>query len=104
MQIIFKNELLVDLYTNQKTNSNLLQPDIIKSYRKTIAKLNKCQNINELNYYKGLKYQRLRGNLFGYSAVRLNSKYRLIFRELVVNNLSIYTDTLEIVEISNHYQ
>ena len=104
MQIIFKNQLLVDLFTKQKSNSKLIQPDIIKSYRKTIVKLNKCQNINELNYYKCLKYQRLKGNLIGYSAVRLNSKYRLIFRELVVNNLSINTDTLEIIEISNHYQ
>lgn len=104
MQIIFKNQLLIDLFTKQKTNSKLLQPDIIKSYRKIIVKLNKCQNINELSYYKGLNYQRLKGNLLGYSAVRLNSKYRLIFRELVVNNLSINTDTLEIIEISNHYQ
>lgn len=104
MEIIFKNQLLVDLFTNEKINSKQFQPDIIKSYKKTIAKLNKCQNIYELNYYKGLKYQLLRGNLLGYSAVRLNSKYRLIFRELVVNHLSIYTDTLEIIEISNHYQ
>jgi plasmid maintenance system killer protein len=36
-----------------------------------------------------------------YSSIRLNKKYRLIFRE-VYNRLD-FVDTLEIIEISNHY-
>ena len=82
----------------------MFQPDVIKSFKKTIIKLHLCQNITELNFYIGLKYQKLQGNLLGYSSVRLNNKYRLIFKELSLNDISIHTDTLEIIEISNHYQ
>lgn len=104
MQIIFKNQLLVEIYADKKISNSLFQPDVIKSFKKTIIKLHLCQNITELNFYKGLKYQKLQGNLLGYSSVRLNNKYRLIFIELSLNDISIHTDTLEIIEISNHYQ
>ncbi len=38
-----------------------------------------------------------------YSSIRLNKKYRLIFREVHSNLDFGIVDTLEIIEISNHY-
>jgi proteic killer suppression protein len=106
VQIIFKNQLLFDLYEGRKTNNKIFRsnPKIIKQYHLVLLKLRKVDELHQLKQFRGLKYEYLKGNLKGYSSIRLNGKYRLIFREVNSMDENKIATTLEIIEISNHYQ
>lgn len=106
MQIIFKNQLLYDLYEGRKTKNKTFRsnPKIIKQYHLVLLKLRKVDDLFQLKQFRGLKYEQLKGNLKGYSSISLNGKFRLIFREVNSVEKNIITPTLEIIEISNHYQ
>lgn len=99
MEIVIKDQKLLELYIGNR--SKKIQPAIVKKFKDVVYSLSKCRRIEDLNEYKGLRYEKLKGNLAGYSAVRLNNKYRLVFREVIINN---QVGLLEILEISNHYQ
>lgn len=103
MIIIFKDQLLIDLYNGAKVNNRQFRsnPKLISKFQLVIFTLKKVNNIFQLNQYHGLHYEKLKGNLKNYSSVRLDRKYRLIFREVTdgVDNVI----ALEIIEISNHY-
>ena len=103
MQIIFKNQLLFDLYEGRKTNNKIFRsnPKIIKQYHLVLLKLRKVDELHQLKQFRGLKYEHLKGNLKGYSSIRLNGKYRLIFREVNSMDENKIATTLEIIEISN---
>ena len=105
MNIVFKDQLLIDLYDGTRTYHNQFRsnPGIIKKFRSALVIIQNIEKLSQLFNYPGLHYEKLKGNLNMYSSIRLNKKYRLIFRE-VHNNLDFgIVDTLEITEISNHY-
>lgn len=103
MNIVFKNQMLADLYDGKRINNKLFRsnPVLIKKYQIVLLFIKSIENVSQLNTYPGFHYEKLKGNLNMYSSIRLNKKYRLIFRE-VYNRLD-FVDTLEIIEISNHY-
>lgn len=66
---------------------------------KTMAKIRSVNNVSELANHKSLNYEQLRGNLKGFSSVRIgyNSKYRLLFTEHEDGIL------IKLIEINEHY-
>lgn len=103
MKIIFKDQLLVELYDGTKVNNRMFRsnPKLISKFQLLILKLKQVNNISQLYQFHGLHYEKLKGNLNGYSSVRIDRQYRLIFREIIAD---INSDVvLEIIEISNHY-
>ena len=105
MDFTFKNQLLFDLYEGRRTNNKMFRsnPHLIKRYKLALSKIQKIDNLNQLTQFPGLHYERLRGNLNGYCSIRLDKKYRLIFREVFADYSITIVDSLEIFEISNHY-
>lgn len=73
------------------------------SFRKDLAnvmnKLKLVDTVAELNDIKSLNYKPLKGNLQGYSSIRIGfkSKYRLLFTE---HDGGI---TIKLIEINEHY-
>ena len=106
MNIVFKNQLLIDLFEGKRTyyykqfSSN---QSILKKFRSTLVIIENIEKLSELYNYPGFHYEKLKGNLNMYSSIRLNKKYRLIFREVNSNFHFGIVDTLEIIEISNNY-
>lgn len=81
MDISFNNKLLEDLYVGNKVTDKQFRsnPALVKQYIKTVKKLQSVQKVEQLFQYAGLNYEKLKGNLAGYSSVRINNQYRLIF-------------------------
>lgn len=104
MQIIFKNQLLLDLYTGRKVNNFKIQKVIIKKFIIVINELSAIKEIDELKKHIGLNYKKLKGDMKGVSSVRLNRKFRLLFNELSLDSEQSKIEVLEILEISNHYE
>jgi len=105
VEIIFKSQVLFDLYVGKvvvkKQFSSI--PIVVKKFQSVIVIFKNIEKLTDLYIYPGLHYEKLKGNLNIYSSIRLNRKYRLIFREVQSNIETGIVDTLEIIEISNHY-
>ena len=59
--------------------------------------------MEQLFQFHGLNYEKLKGNLAGYSSVRINKQYRLIFEEVSNTNEPFEIVLLKLEEISKHY-
>jgi len=105
VKIVFKDQLLLDLYTGNKINNKQFRsnPNLVEKFQLVISRIRKMDDLNQMKQYPAFRYEKLKGKLDGYSSIRLDRKYRLIFREVYfdyqLNNLKY----LEIIEISNHY-
>ena len=82
MQIVFQKEYLSELYYNGKSNDkkHRFQPDIVKRYTNVINALASANRIEDLFPLRSLNYEVLEGDLMGYESVRVNDKYRVLFR------------------------
>lgn len=105
VEIIFKSQILFDLYEGRVVSKKHFSsiPMVVKKFQSVIIIFKNIEKLTDLYIYPGLHYEKLKGNLNRYSSIRLNKKYRLIFRELQSNIEPGIVDTLEIIEISNHY-
>ena len=106
MDISFNNQLLIDLYEGKKITDKQFRsnPALTKQYVKTVNKLKSVQKVEQLFQYVGLNYEKLKGNLKGYSSVRINNQYRLIFEEVASENEPFAIVLFKLEEISNHYE
>jgi proteic killer suppression protein len=106
MEISFNNQLLRDLYVGNKTTDKQFRsnPTLIKQYIKTVKKLESVNKVEQLFQFHGLNYEKLKGNLAGYSSVRINDQYRLIFEEIINKNEPFEVILFLLEEISKHYE
>lgn len=105
MDISFSEPKLAALYEGQKvTDKNFrFPPELIRQYIKTVKKLESVTRIEQLFQFSSLNYEKLKGDLKGFSSVRINKQYRLIFQEIQSDDAPFEIVLLDIVEISNHY-
>lgn len=105
VEIIFKDQLLLDLYVGEKINNKQLMsnPILIRKYRKTIKILRASEDLYNLSKITGLNYEKLQGNLNRYSSVRIDKKFRLIFKVVYDQIDDEKLSHFEIIKISNHY-
>lgn len=106
MKVIINDSELADLYEGKKITNRLLRsnPQLAKQFVKVINWLRAIDKIEELYRNNSLNYEKLIGDWNGYSSVRLNRKYRLIFKEIVSNVEPFEVLLIAVKEISNHYQ
>ena len=105
MDISFNNRLLIDLYEGNKIKDKQFQsnPNLVKQFVKTVNKLKSVEKVEQLFQYAGLNYEKLKGNFKGYSSVRINNQYRLIFEEVAAKEEPFQIVLFHLEEISNHY-
>jgi len=106
MEILFNNQLLEDLYVGNKITDRQFRsnPALVKQYIKTVKKLQSIDKIEQLFQFAGLNYEKLKGNFSGYSSVRINQQYRLIFEEIANTKEPFEIVLLQLEEISKHYE
>jgi len=107
MRVRFNTDELARLYStplDQIKGKLQYSRDIIKQYKKKIIILLTINGINELKEYKGLNFERLKGDLKDYYSIRLNKQYRLLFKIVEETEAEIIIDELLITEISKHYE
>jgi proteic killer suppression protein len=106
MEIYFNSQLLINLYEGNKVTDKEFRsnPTLVKQYIKTVKKLQAVIKVEELYQFAGLNYEKLKGNLKGYSSVRINIQYRLIFEEIASDTAPVEIVLFKLEEISKHYQ
>lgn len=106
MNIEFNNQLLIDLYEGNKVTDKQFRsnPTLVKQYIKTVNKLKAAEKVEQLFQFAGLNYEKLKGNLKGYSSVRINNQYRLIFEEIASDKEPFEIVLFKLEEISKHYE
>lgn len=107
MRVRFSTEELAILYStplDQIKGKLQYSREIIKQFKKKVIILLTISGINELKEYKGLNFERLKGDLKDYYSIRLNIQYRLLFKIVKETEDEIIIDELLITEISNHYE
>ncbi len=94
------------MYVGNKVSDKQFRgnPTIVKQYIKTIARLKSVDKVEQLYQYKGLNYEKLKGNLSKYSSVRINDQYRLIFEEVANDKEPFEIVLFQLDEISKHYE
>ena len=105
MQIVFQKEYLSELYYNGKSSDkkHRFQPDIVKRYTHVINTLISANRIEDLFSLRSLNYEKLEGDMKGYESVRVNDKYRVIFRSEKVESEQLIT-ICNIIDLTNHYK
>ncbi len=106
MEIKFQKEYLADIYqgTIKKYKEYKSNKPLVVQYIKVINKLKSITKKEQLYQIKSLRYEKLTGNLKGYSAVAVNMQYRIIFTEVASASDELTIDIFEIEELSKHYE
>lgn len=77
----FGDSITEDLFHGRQTSRiRHLPKDIITPAIHKLDMLNAAQNINDLRSPPSNHLEQLRGNLTGYYSIRINDRYRLVFR------------------------
>lgn len=105
MHIVFQKEYLSELYYNGKSSDkkHRFQPDIVKRYTHVINTLISANRIEDLFPLRSLNYEKFEGDMKGYESVRVNDKYRVIFRSEKVESEQLIT-ICNIIDLTNHYK
>jgi len=106
MEISFNSQLLIDLYEGRKVTDKQFRsnPTLVKEYVKTVNNLKAIVIVSQLFQFNSLNYEKLKGNRKGYSSVRINQQYRLIFEEVSTIEQPLEIVLFKLEEISKHYE
>lgn len=106
MEVIFEKEYLRELYETGKTNDkkHRFQPQVINGYLKCVRILYRTIQMEELFLIKSLNYEKLKGDKKGFSSIRINNQYRLLFREIASPNNLFKIEICSLIDITNHYK
>lgn len=105
MIVVFEKTYLQDLYVHGRASDkkHRFQPAVVSKYVKVINLMKQLENVMNLTKFGSLHYEKLHGNKDGLSSVRVDNKYRIVFRETIKEGEQIAT-ICSITELSNHYQ
>lgn len=103
LQIVFKDQELADLFEGKKVKLFQSNPQLVRQFVKVINKLKSAPKIEILYQINSLNYEALSGDKKGYSSVRINDQYRLIFEEIREEKEPFNVKVIAIEKISNHY-
>ena len=104
MEIIFNEKYLKEMYvTGQTDKKHRYQQQVVRKYIRVIDIMIETSNVQGLQRYNSLNYEKLKGDKAGLSSVRVNDKYRIEFEERTREGETIAT-ICNIVDLSNHYK
>lgn len=103
MNINFEQDYLSQLYYDGKCKDkrNRIHPDIVKRYIRTIDILESVEKTEELYNFHALNYEVLVGDMRGLESVRVDNKYRLIFKTSTHEN-DMTTTICNTLDLTNH--
>ncbi|MBS2211431.1 type II toxin-antitoxin system RelE/ParE family toxin [Carboxylicivirga mesophila] len=107
MKVKFKTNELEYFYTTplDEIKGKLpFQKDVIKQFKRKMQILLSIQHLEELNQFKSLNFEFLKGDRKGECSIRLNRTYRLLFIPMNEQHDDLIVEIILINEISKHYQ
>ena len=104
MEIVFKEIYLKEMYLTGSTDKkHRFQPQVVLKYIRVIELMIESPNVQDLNRYNSLNYEKLKGDKDGLSSVRVNNQYRIEFEEHTKDGETIAT-ICKITDLSNQYK
>ena len=105
MIVLFDQEYLKELYVSGRCRDKRYryQPSIVSKYVWIIKLMCSLDDVDGLNNFNSLHYERLKGDKLGLSSVRINKKYRIEFKEIAEEG-ELVASICNIIRISNHYK
>lgn len=100
--IKFNDKYLEDLLLDQIKGKPKFDKYIVLKYKKTIKILQRMPDLEGLKFLNSLNFESLKGGRRGSYSVRVDYRYRLIFR--VINEVITLSELIIIDELTNHYQ
>ena len=102
MNIIFENQYLEDLYVSPNLGKKpKFSKSVIKGFKKAIRTLELIDTSKDLYDFKSYHFEKLKGDLEGYHSIRIDKKYRLIFK--IEKDEILIEEVLIIEDLTNHY-
>jgi toxin HigB-1 len=101
LRVVFNTNQLKLFFETDLSNLKGKQPfpiQVLKQYQLKIKILTEIRNLKELHPFRSLNFERLKGDRKHEYSIRLNKKYRLIFKEAET------AIEIVIIEISKHYE
>ena len=102
MKVFFESEDLANLYEadpDRLKGKQKIPVAVVKQYQRKVNILISITELNELNNFRSLNFEALKGDRNGQYSLRLNKQYRLLFKINRNGELEII-----IIEISKHYE
>ena len=102
MKVFFESEDLVNLYKadpDRLKGKQKIPVAVVKQYQRKINILISITKLNELNNFRSLNFEALKGDRKGQYSIRLNKQYRLLFKFNRNGELEIL-----IIEILKRYE
>ena len=102
MKVFFESEDLANLYEadpDRLKGKQKIPVAVVKQYQRKVNILISVTELNELNNFRSLNFEALKGDRKGQYSIRLNKQYRLLFKLNRNGELEII-----IIEISKHYE
>ena len=102
MKVFFESEDLANLYEadpDRLKGKQKIPVAVVKQYQRKVNILISVTELNELNNFRSLNFEALKGDRKGQYSIRLNKQYRLLFKLNRNGELEIL-----IIEISKHYE
>lgn len=93
---------LEKLFENNTTGKPRYSAGVIRKYVKTVIMLQNADNLLEIRSLRGLNFEALSGKMKGFYSVRVDQKYRLLFK--ILKDEMVVEGIISIEELSNHYQ
>lgn len=104
MTVQFNNAYLEKLFQGKQVSGKpRYSSEVILKFKKTILKLQMAGNLREIRSFKGLNFERVKGELKGYYSVRVDRGYRLILTVDKEEKI-VVTEVLTVHDLNNHYQ
>ena len=102
MNILFQKKYLEDLYVSPKLGKKpKFSKSVIKGFKETIRILKLIDTSRDLYDFKSFHFEKLKGELQGSHSIRIDKKYRLIFR--IEKDEILIEEVLIIEDLTNHY-
>ncbi len=103
MLVKFNDHYLESLYEgNPVKGKPRYSQQVIKKFIQKINILKNVENSANLNQFRGLNFEELKGDKKGVYSIRVDLSYRLEF--LLENNIIMLTEIVIIEDLTNHYQ
>ena len=102
MRITFNNPILEQLHFGKYTGKPIYPAPVVSKFRRKILLLSKTETMRELSRIKGLNLEALKGDRAGSFSIRVDLKYRLVFR--IEPNDVVIAEEIIIDELGNHYK
>ncbi len=82
------------LYVSGGKGETKFSPDTVTQFMKLMQIIRTARDERDLRAFKGRRFEKLQGNLSGWSSMRLNGQFRLIFtiegEEMLIKGIEDY--------------